>query len=294
MTLVRITCGECGAGVSPGDKSCSRCGANVEFSPPAASGLLQLCPNCGHRNVNPGEYCESCSAKLSVEPDQEKKKSRRSGSHGPRGGKSSRTVAKDLSRIQVPIMGLGLLVGGFLFYNEWTRDFPPSTPESQPAESSKLSAQLHEIEHLQQKVNTNPDDSASLLRLANLLQDLAGHDRQYLPRAVDAYEKYLTLHPESEDPRVDLGICYFDLSKGDGRDSPQLLQMAIHEMETVYNKNPNHQPAAYNLGIVNLSAGNASESNVWFRRAIAINPDSDLGQRARKLLEQHTFEERVN
>jgi tetratricopeptide (TPR) repeat protein len=148
-----------------------------------------------------------------------------------------------------------------------------------------------EIDKLQQVVDSNPEDSGSLLRLANLLQDHAASDKRLLPRAIDAYKKYLGVNPSSENPRVDLGICYFEVSKIDSLHSQRFLQLARQEMEAVYKANPKHQAAAYNLGIVSLSAGGTTESAEWFRRAMEINPDSELGHRAKRLLEQHSFGE---
>ncbi len=69
----------------------------------------------------------------------------------------------------------------------------------------------------------------------------------------------------------------------------RFISLAINEMETVHKTNPKHQAAAFNLGIVNLSAGSMEKSNEWFKKALEIDPRSNLGQRAQSLLEQHTF-----
>jgi Tfp pilus assembly protein PilF len=70
--------------------------------------------------------------------------------------------------------------------------------------------------------------------------------------------------------------------------------MALQEMERVYTINPHHQAAAFNLGIVQLNAGNLDEASEWLRRAASIDPNSDLGQRAKKLLDEHTFGASMN
>jgi hypothetical protein len=67
--------------------------------------------------------------------------------------------------------------------------------------------------------------------------------------------------------------------------------MAIQEMTTVFEANPRHQSADFNLGIVTLSSGQSLLSNEWFKRAVDIDPESELGKRARNIMEQHTFSE---
>jgi Flp pilus assembly protein TadD len=134
-------------------------------------------------------------------------------------------------------------------------------------------------------VDSNPGDQASQLRLANLL-----HDSGLYSRAVETYRKYLSVRPQDTNARVDLGICYFELARLDSAGSQRLLGLAIAEMEKAARDSARHQPAAFNLGIVNLYAGNTQESNRWFRRAIELNGDSDLGIRAKRLLEQHSFQ----
>jgi Tfp pilus assembly protein PilF len=60
-------------------------------------------------------------------------------------------------------------------------------------------------------------------------------------------------------------------------------------METVAKNSPTHQPAAFNLGIVNLHMGNLEESNKWFKRAVELDGSSELGMRAQNILQKHTF-----
>jgi tetratricopeptide (TPR) repeat protein len=187
-------------------------------------------------------------------------------------------------------LGLALVVG--LVYHEFSREMP-SAAESVPA-SPEETSHGREIRALQASVDRNPQDYELLLSLANRLQDYAIQDRSLLPRAVEAYTRYLDANPASQNPRVDLGICYFELSKLEPARANEYVLMAIREMETVYNANPQHQPAAFNLGIVHLSAGHLDQATEWFRRAVTINENSELGQRAQRLLEQHAFEQSVN
>ena len=86
------------------------------------------------------------------------------------------------------------------------------------------------------------------------------------------------MQPRDADARVDMGVCYYNL--GD-------FNTAITEMETALKYNPHHQIALLNLGIVNLSAGNLEKSKEWLEKAVNENPNTDVGKRAKELLESH-------
>ena len=85
-------------------------------------------------------------------------------------------------------------------------------------------------------------------------------------------------NPKDTDARVDMGVCYFNL---------QDYANAIAEMETALTYNPNHQIAHLNLGVVNLSAGNLEKSKEWLKKAVALNPTSEVGVKAQQLLNNH-------
>jgi tetratricopeptide (TPR) repeat protein len=107
--------------------------------------------------------------------------------------------------------------------------------------------------------------------------------------AIDAYTRYLQLKPADPNARVDLGICYFELGRSDSTQSPKLFQAAVREMKTAIASAPTHQPAAFNLGVVSLFMGDTDEATKWFRKTIDLGPDTELGRRAKNLLEQHAF-----
>ncbi|MDP1994604.1 MAG: tetratricopeptide repeat protein, partial [Ignavibacteria bacterium] len=77
------------------------------------------------------------------------------------------------------------------------------------------------------------------------------------------------------DVLVDMGVCYFDLQKYDE---------AIPLMEKAIKTNPVHQIAHMNLGIVNLAKGNIEKSKEWLQKAVAIDPNSEIGRKAKQLL----------
>ena len=49
-----------------------------------------------------------------------------------------------------------------------------------------------------------------------------------------------------------------------------------------------HQPSAFNLGIVYLHLSDVDSSTIWFRKAVEIDPESDLGKRAQNMIRSST------
>jgi len=191
-----------------------------------------------------------------------------------------------LSGANTPAIVVAVLFCGWIVYSEMEREIPERQDHDHPVPETTKSADP-EMERLQKMVEEYPDDDESLLRLANLLQDHSREDVNYLVRAITTYQKYLSRNPGNENARVDLGICFFEMSRTDTVHGTVLLDRAILEIGTVAEANPRHQAAAFNLGIITLNAGKTEEAAEWFERTMEIDPSSDLGARARRLLEQH-------
>ncbi len=287
----RLVCGECGGELKKNVMHCPHCSAPVawrdEKGKKVETEIAGVCVVCGNSNVNPGKFCEACGAAIPVvttRTEAEKPIKRRS--------------AK--KRLEPWHYFAGVVIVGVLGYfviSELNRESPSlqqnvgtagedHTHDDPHGESA---AAIRELETLQQKVANNPDDAPSLLRMANILHDLSLKDPRLLVRAVASYQQYLALKPDDPNARVDLGIVYFELARVDTLATRENMALAVREMETVAKAHPDHQPALFNLGIVNLNAGNTKESTAWFRKAIEVNPNSELGKRASQLLEQHVF-----
>jgi ribosomal protein L40E len=280
MAVARIVCGECGADIPVGAAVCPRCGTTVEL--PATGGQQggSLCTQCGYRNPVTATFCESCGAKLRVGRTVKRGQSapaRAKGNVARKGGRSGVGTWQVISGVAV------LALIAVLVYLLIPRD-QGSMPRSVAPPQAQATASMAEIQSLQQTVDANPNDAAARLRLANVL-----HDGGMLPRAIDNYQQYLKLDPKDPNARVDLGICYDQLALQDSNNAPRYFAMAVQEMRTVADNAPTHQPAAFNLGIVNLHMGNLEESNKWFKRAVELGRNTELGMRAQKILQQHTF-----
>jgi len=159
---------------------------------------------------------------------------------------------------------------------------PSGTTQGTPPLSG-ISMQPVDLKPLEDAVRNRPSDAGARLMLANAL-----HDNRMLSRAVEAYGKYLTMRPKDPDARTDLGICYFQMAQEDSINREPLLREAVTAMEAAFKSAPKpHQPSAFNLGVVYLHLSELEESNKWFRKAVEINRESDLGKRAQNMITQH-------
>ena len=249
-----------------------------------------MCTLCGFRNSPAAAFCESCGAKLAgsaAAPSvQRRERAQKPARPAPAREKGRMRKTEGGSRFEpwqivsaVAVLALVVVV----FYMLMPGD-QGSAPRTVPTPDPQAAASMAQIDALQQAVDANPRDTASRLRLANLL-----HDHGMVPRAIDHYNEYLELEPADPNARVDLGICYDQLALQDSLNAPRYFALALREMETVAKNSPTHQPAAFNLGIVNLHMGNLEESNKWFRRAVELDGSSELGMRAQNILQKHTF-----
>lgn len=294
-----LLCPECKSKLSPSDKFCPQCGGKVivgvENATPQAASAMLTCEVCGHENRHSGSFCEACGVKLpqaAASPVIQSPQKRELPPISKAPVKRSVPSVELQTRHYVGIALLVVVVGVFV-YMEMQREIPQqATQTSSPVQQSAPQTEhakeiLAAVEKLQRTVNENPNDIGSKLLLANALHDGAMHDASLLPRAIDAYKAYLKEKPDDPNAKVDLGICYFELGKIDSLHSARFYAMAIDEMLTAVKSSPSHQAGAFNLGIVYLFSGNLPESNRWFKKAADLNPESDLGRRAKAILEQH-------
>lgn len=293
MAVVKTVCGDCGAELSPGDAYCPRCGARIEAAGPrtGATTVEVRCEVCGHTNNSGSRLCESCGAKLpgTGGPVPSTKRVERSQPGSLR--KQSRVpgAARKLKMEPWQIVSVVAVVAliAYLVYFYSQRSAEPSRQISQSSQAPPMMEGLPgvpDIAPFEKAVEAHPNDFKALLQLANVL-----HDNRAFGRAIEAYKKYLAQFPKDPDARVDLGICYFQLGQADSTQTGRFFALALQEMEAAYKANPTHQPAAFNIGIVNLNTGNLEESNKWFKRTVELNKNSDLGVRAQRILEQHSI-----
>jgi tetratricopeptide (TPR) repeat protein len=252
---------------------------------------LGRCDVCGRQNAPGSTVCDSCGARLAGGPKEKKRSAPQSKQQEDAARKPARpgenAPGGALKRFEPWQVISAIAVVGLIAYLAYVnigaegnkpRVVTPAPPVTAPAPV------LQDVGPLQQAVDANPKDAGALLRLANAL-----HDNRTFARAAEVYRKYLALVPGNPDARVDLGVCYFEMGQQDSAQAGKYFAMAVQEMQTAVKGSPTHQPSAFNLAVVYLHMGDIEESNRWFKRAVELNKDSELGTRAQRILEQHSM-----
>ncbi len=239
-----------------------------------------VCPSCGVTNSAANVLCIGCGTNLAsaVALTQSKPTSKKisagstkeSGKKRPPGKKleSWKTLSIAGALVVLVILGIGV------FRNSPKEISSQNQSLAVTPDAGINPTLMNDIDALQKNIDANPKDAESALHLANAL-----HDAKFIPRAIEMYKKYLLLKPADPDARVDMAICYFESG-----DSPT----ALKEMHTALKYDPKHQMATFNIGIVNLNQGNLQESNEWFKKTVALNPNTQVAQRAQQILTQHS------
>ena len=175
--------------------------------------------------------------------------------------------------VVVAVIAAGVLV---MEYFSGSSTVPQSVAPQPQMQSGAAGADMSALPHIQEleaQVNADPNNLVLRRELGNHLMD-----NRFYDRAVGVYKAVLEREPTDANVRVDMGICYKEL--GD-------LQNAETEMLTALQHDPKHLHGHFNLGIVKLVQGDVKAASEWFRKTAELDPKSDLGQRARQLLEQH-------
>lgn len=282
-----ISCSNCGSPVALNDKFCAKCGtalvwddgASVAEEKKLPAGNI-VCPSCGVTNSPTNVLCRGCGTNLATATSltQSKPASKKTSAGSSREAGKKKSPGKRLESWKTTSIAGALVVLVILGIGVFRN--PPKEISSQNQSLANTTdagvnpTLMNDIDALQKDVDVNPKDAASLLRLANAL-----HDAKFAPRAIEMYKKYLLIKPADPDARVDMAICYFESG-----DSPT----ALKEMRAALKYDPKHQMATFNIGIVNLNQGNLQESNEWFKKTVALDPNTQVAQRAQQILAQHS------
>jgi tetratricopeptide (TPR) repeat protein len=96
-----------------------------------------------------------------------------------------------------------------------------------------------------------------------LAQD-SGLKDLFVAKAISNYTKVLDLNPDNLDAKTDLGACY-----AEGTGEPMKGIMLLRD---VVSKNPNHEMAQYNLGMLSVRSGQFDKAVERFKKVLEINP----------------------
>jgi tetratricopeptide (TPR) repeat protein len=90
--------------------------------------------------------------------------------------------------------------------------------------------------------------------------------KMYVEKAIACYQKVLEINPENLDAKTDLGISY-----AEGTSSPMQGIMLLRE---VIQKNPKHEMALFNLGILSVKSGQYEKAVERFESVLEVNPQN--------------------
>jgi tetratricopeptide (TPR) repeat protein len=88
--------------------------------------------------------------------------------------------------------------------------------------------------------------------------------KMFVDKAIASYKKVLEINPENLDAKTDLGLCY-----AEGTSSPMQGIMMLRE---VVQKNPEHETAQFNLGVLSVKSGQYDKAVERFEKVLQINP----------------------
>jgi TolA-binding protein len=312
-------CAECGSNLSENFKFCPECGAKIIStnqndpfgkdqttlgdSTYKKSVEILVCENCGDENPSGNEMCDGCGIKLDgtviqktveflkpvtegvkklqQQKPAELKKAKKKKKTKPTEKAEPKKEEKefDTKKIYLIISVISIFIIIILFssgvFDSSVTTVNTNVNPNQSSGSGIDLGSLQNINNLEAKLNANPDDTKTLLELAHLNNDSGFYDK-----AIPLYQRYLEKFPENADARIDMGVCMYNLGDFDN---------AIIEMKKALEYEPKHQIGHLNLGVVNLTLGNSDIAKDWFLKAVDLGPDTDVGKRAKELLNSHNL-----
>lgn len=142
--------------------------------------------------------------------------------------------------------------------------------EAQPAPSQYLEFQAKEsrFRELAEKEPENPDPLAAL-------GDLYFENNNFAEASAQ-YEKALALDPNDVDTYNDLGLAYHYTGKS---------ALAVETLRKGTKVDPSYQRIWLSLGFVLASSGRLEEAQKALEEAISLNPSSDVGVEAKRILD---------
>lgn len=138
----------------------------------------------------------------------------------------------------------------------------PQGASPAPASQSQVPADMaREIEALEVRTSTSPDDLAAWTQLGHLY-----FDTNQPEKAIRAYTRSLELEPHNADVWTDLGVMYRRA------DRPS---QAVESFDKAIQNDPLHQTARFNKGIVLMhDLGDEAGALAAWRGLLEINPQA--------------------
>ena len=269
-----------------------------------------LCPVCGDNYREGDKFCPGCGAKLKgVLKEHSKSSNCKPEKNGNSVSEKQNLVLRLSSNNMIQLAVFLVLLVFVNLYLSGVFDEPvagtvtSTAVQNDPHQGIDMS-KLEEIKSIEDKLALNPNDYESFRHLLHLLKESGLvqktvdkyeeyislqpddyetllefchflHDNNQWAKAVYYYDIYLKKFPANPDVLVDQGVCYF---------SQKDYKNAIRVMEKALDYDKKHLFANFNLGIVNLNAGNVEKGKEWMKKVVEIDPNSQMGQQAQEII----------
>lgn len=148
----------------------------------------------------------------------------------------------------------------------------PAKPASTSTSGNPTADRVHELKALEQELARKPEHPPILLRMAQISSELGkpADAIGYLQRLVKA-------DPGNVDGRLELGRLLYETND---------VQGSLRETLKILDTNPKQVDALYNAGAIYANLNNFTQARTYWNRAVASDPASDSGKRARGGLEK--------
>lgn len=178
----------------------------------------------------------------------------------------------------IAIVGaLGAVALSLLLYRWPAGDAGPLSAEAAAARRmwsnvDTSSERQHELKALEGSLKQNPDHAPILLRMAQVSKELGKPDE-----ALNHLREAVKVDPKNREARLELGRALFEAGDVEG---------AIRETEQLLELDPSNTDGLYNMGAIYGNIGQEDRAREYWKKAVAIAPDSESGRRAKDALKQ--------
>ncbi len=131
---------------------------------------------------------------------------------------------------------------------------------------------MEKLQGFKGRLAKDPKDIEALIFIAN-----ANFDIQRFEKAQEFYLRALEIDPDNLHVRTDLASAYRNLGNS---------HQAVIALQAVLARNPNHEVALYNLGIILLQDQNDQDgaAEAW-ERLVRLNPNDPLADALREKIQ---------
>lgn len=184
-------------------------------------------------------------------------------------------------------ISLGYLIPTKLLSDTSSDDNTSTNKQQNQALQIQVDDIQERISAYQTLLQRNPDDVDAMKGMGDSYLEMGAYQgdsgdvnesyRSY-KNAVDQYRKYLSIKPDGNEVRIDLGLAYSYL---------QMIDIALRELGAATAAEPGNQRAWHSLGwVLYNSAGNITDARVAWQKSYDLNPNTPIGQESRTFLDQ--------